>query len=540
MNKSITTNTNIVNIFNYNNLQINDFDKIKKNYEKHKLSIIDNFLDKESLQYLNNNINLIFNNKYLNKLKKINFKKFKLIKKERKINNILNYIDIDKDNKNKIKNIFKIIDNNVENMIKKIFNSEILDIKKTYRFTLTKNENLHFDIFDPPNEDTNIVRVFINLDDDYRIWNNSYNIFEFINKFQNKIIKNMINNNINVSYKDDNTKINEFIVNNVMFSNKINDINHFYNKKKFPKIENKFSSGSIWICDSIVNSHQIIYGKKCISYKFTIKTKNNKYNYYKKIISYINKLNMIKDYNNIFPNKYKLKNNLYINIKDYWNNDEINDIIKNYPSKKTFEIIDNENKNENRKNIRTKDIINPIYNFSKSLVNFVNFHTQKEYFHYLIDIFNLDISLKKKTFGIHDINKDAEIVAKINICINYPNFESVRGIHLDKQNSILFGLLYLRKDNDYSEGSNLDIFKFKNNQIKNEYIHKSNNNIKNFNKIMLNKLEHDDLIKIDCIKYQKNNIIWIKNSWDAIHSVTPRINAIEDRIFINIVYMYNK
>ena len=34
-------------------------------------------------------------------------------------------------------------------------------------------------------------------------------------------------------------------------------------------------------------------------------------------------------------------------------------------------------------------------------------------------------------------------------------------------------------------------------------------------------------------------MLWLKNSWNTIHSVTPRENAIEDRIFINIVYMYN-
>jgi len=539
MNNSITNNKNIVDIFNLKDLSNNDYKKIKNNYNKHKLSIIDNFIDDESIKFLNNNLNLVFNNDFLQELKKINYKKYKLIKKERQINNILKYIDISNNNKIKIKNIFKKVDSNISNMIKKIFNSEILNVDKTYRFTLTQDENLHFDVFEPPKKDENIIRVFINLDNDYRKWNNSYNIFEFIDKYEKDIVKKLVDTNQQIYYNKNENKINQFIVNEIMMSDKIDDINYYF-KKGYPKIKSYFSPGSIWICDSIVNSHQIIYGKKCISYKFTIKSKKNDYNYYKKIISYINKINMKKDFHTIVPKKYKLKKNIYINIKNYWNINEINKIINNYPTKEVFEKMDKENHNENRKNIRAKDILDTNNNFHKSIVDIVNFHAQKDYFHHLIDVYGLDKDLKKKSFGIHDIDNDAEIVAKINVCINYPKFESVRGIHLDKQNSILFGLLYLRKDNDKCTGSNLDLFNFKNDEIKNKYIKECKNNIKNFNKIMLNKLEHNDLDKIDTIHYEKNNIIWLKNSWNTIHSVTPRLNAVEDRIFINFVYMYNK
>lgn len=538
MNYSKTTHENIVNIFKYNNLSSNDYLKLKNNYDNHKLNVIDNFIDENSLNYLNKNINLIFNNSFLEELKKKDFKKYKSIKKERKLKNLLKYINIDDVGKNKIENIFKNIDNNITEIIKKTFNCDIIQIDKTFRFTLTQNENLHFDIFEPPNKNENIVRVFVNLDDEYRIWNNSYNIFEFIDKYEKDIVKKMLENNVKINYRKNDNKINQFIVNEVMMSNKINDINYYF-KKGYPKIINKFSPGSIWLCDSIVNSHQIIYGKKCISYKFTIKSKNNEYNYFKKIVNYINKLNMIKDFHSIVPKHFKLKNNIYLNIKNYWNIDQINKIIRNYPSKKTFEKLDTEKNNENRKNIRAKDILNSNNNFHKSIVDIVNFHVQKDYFHHLIDVYDLDKKLKQKSFGIHDVDKDAEIVAKINVCINYPKFESVRGIHLDKQNSILFGLLYLRKDNDNCTGSNLDLFDFKNDEIKNKYIKECKNNIKNFNKIMLNQLEHKDLNKIDTIYYEKNSIIWLKNSWNTIHSVTPRINAVDDRIFINIVYMYN-
>ena len=106
-------------------------------------------------------------------------------------------------------------------------------------------------------------------------------------------------------------------------------------------------------------------------------------------------------------------------------------------------------------------------------------------------------------------------------------------------NSIVFGLLYLKKDNDKSTGANLDIFNFKNDTIKNNYIQECNNDIKDFNKIMLDKLEHKDLIKVDKIQYKKNNLVLLKNGWNTIHSVTPRKDAIENRIFINIVFMYN-
>jgi hypothetical protein len=248
---------------------------------------------------------------------------------------------------------------------------------------------------------------------------------------------------------------------------------------------------------------------------------------------------MICSLKKLISDKSKVKYKTYLNIENYWNDENVKNIIQNYPTKSIFEELDNEKNNENRKNIRTKDILDKKNNFNKSIIEFVEYHSKKETFDYLVDKFELDDNLKKKTFGIHDIDNKAEIVVKINVCINYPKFESVRGIHLDKQNSIIFGLFYLKKDNDKSSGANLDIFNFKNKEIKNRYKQKCKDNIKSFNKIMLNKLKHDDLIKLDTIEYKKNNMLWLKNSWNTIHSVTPRENAIEDRIFINIVYMYN-
>jgi len=598
--KSQTSNKKIVNIFDYNNLKKDDYQKIVSNFYQNKLNIIDNFISSENIEFLNKHINLIFDSDKLEIMKKNNFKQYKKIKKQRNINKLLNEINIDNNLKNNLIDKFNNIDDSLSNLIKNIFNCNINKIEKTFRFTLTKNENLHYDIFEPPLQDENIIRVFINIDNDFRVWNNSYNIYEFIDLFENDIIDKMIEKNIDLTYDGPN-KINKFIVDEVMESNKHENINYFFNNG-YPKITNKFGSGSLWICDSIVNSHQIIYGQKCISYKFYISNINNGINelsnnginelsnnginelsnnginelsnnginelsnnginelsnnginelsnnginelsnnfYYNKIILYINKLNMIKNYNSIIPKNSIIKNNLYLNIENYWNIDKINDIIKNYPTKKDFELLDNEKNNENRKNIRIKEILNNKNNFNQAIIDVIKFHSEKSFFHYLIDVFKLDKDLKNKSFGIHEIDKNAEIVVKINLCVNYPNFESVRGIHLDKQNSILFGLLYLRKDNDKSTGSNLNLFKFKNNEIRNDYIKKCDNNIKKFNKIMEKKLNHDDLIKIDKIKYNKNNIIWLKNSWDTIHSVTQRINAIEDRIFINFVYMYNK
>ena len=57
-----------------------------------------------------------------------------------------------------------------------------------------------------------------------------------------------------------------------------------------PKIQTKFSPGSIWICDSIKSSHQVIYGNKCISFNYVIdgNTFDSKDNLYHKYINFIN------------------------------------------------------------------------------------------------------------------------------------------------------------------------------------------------------------------------------------------------------------
>ena len=63
---------------------------------------------------------------------------------------------------------------------------------------------------------------------------------------------------------------------------------------EFPKIQTKFAPGSIWICDSIKSSHQVVFGNKCISYNYLID--GNSFNckdnlYYNKMNPILNSLN---------------------------------------------------------------------------------------------------------------------------------------------------------------------------------------------------------------------------------------------------------
>lgn len=289
---TITNNNDIVKIYDYTQLTDKNFTEIKKEFENVKIPCLENFLNTKQLDFFKNNFNIKTSaikpgekgyKEWKEKFKKLNDK------------NILERIEKNEENKD-VKKLLKEIDDKVFNLIKKL-KYNVVSYKKIYRNTFTEKENLHFDIFNPPKNNNGLLRVFINIDDDYRIWRNSVNIYEFVNKNFKKIRKTSKKEKIRIDTNrgPNNDNLTNFIMKYILhskFNEKCDEI--FNDQINYPKIETKFAPGTAWICDSIQSSHQIYHGRKCINYDFIIDKKsylseNNIYS--NKIKPFIKKLN---------------------------------------------------------------------------------------------------------------------------------------------------------------------------------------------------------------------------------------------------------
>jgi len=183
--------------------------------------------------------------------------------------------------------------------------------------------------------------------------------------------------------------------------------------------------------------------------------------------------------------------------------------------------------NNIRLQISSKEFLNSSL-FTKSIWHdFIIYHSSKEFFLDLFEIFFEDIekiypdvvkiveneknnsnflSLRDK-----ENNKKYNFVSDCQPGINTPSKfkSSVRGSHVDNPVELLAGLFYLRDDNDNAAGGDLEIME----------------NTKKESVLFHNKAEvynKNDLRVFKLIKYQKNNVVFFINTKNSIHRVTPR------------------
>lgn len=283
-----TTNSENIKIFDCLKLSKDDINEIRNSYENCNIPVIDNFVSKEVIKFINKNINI---DTSPIQCTEDGYKQWKPIYK--KLGDLKSFMDVlvkkDLVIENKIINLMRQIENGIGNFIHNILGYKILHVSRTYRFTKTLKENIHFDNFEPTGPGIGFLRVFVNLDNEERIWNNSLNLYDYLILEKDKIKSFLKKNNIKATYSGDN-RINDLTMKHFLSSGFNDEMDNVFSDN-FPKIQTKFSPGSIWICDSIKSSHQVVYGNKCISFNFVIdgNTFNSKDNLY------FNKMNPILD-----------------------------------------------------------------------------------------------------------------------------------------------------------------------------------------------------------------------------------------------------
>ena len=112
---------------------------------------------------------------------------------------------------------------------------------------------------------------------------------------------------------------------------------------------------------------------------------------------------------------------------------------------------------------------------------------------------------------------------------------SVRKPHIDSEEEIIAGLLYLREEDDDSKGGELVIYGSKK-KIK---INKRKVRKQEEDRVYLQKNEVinvDDLIEEKTIPYGRNNFVMFINTNKSIHGVNARSITKHNRRLINIIY----
>lgn len=243
-------------------------------------------------------------------------------------------------------------------------------------------------------------------------------------------------------------------------------------------------------------------------------------------------------------------NSKYIIIDNFLEQDDYLILFKYFPSielfnnsKKITNKISTDGKPKNKLSFELNDS-NP--NYSKLSINFRNIiekNFNEKFVKILIKKFNMETLFKNKSIGFHTKSKtdfSFVIQCSINPIINNDTCP-IRRIHLDGNEQLLTGLLYFRYDNDNSIGGDLDLYEYKNDDIRNKYTKLGRNKFNNsMNDRRINaKSDSNELKKIKTKKFKTNSCIFWKNSIDAIHSVTDRINAKHTRQYISFALYKN-
>lgn len=120
----------------------------------------------------------------------------------------------------------------------------------SWRFAMTENEGLHWDSYGLEPDDSSSVRVFVNLDDQPRVWEVSHKVETVIEAY--KVKKNLRR------HKD-------------MHPNLLNaQLNLDLPLKKLPRHRVEFAPLSMWLVNSQIVGHEIVYGRKMLAYTFRV------------------------------------------------------------------------------------------------------------------------------------------------------------------------------------------------------------------------------------------------------------------------------
>eukprot|EP00238_Polyblepharides_amylifera_P007491 CAMPEP_0196591518 /NCGR_PEP_ID=MMETSP1081-20130531/69915_1 /TAXON_ID=36882 /ORGANISM="Pyramimonas amylifera, Strain CCMP720" /LENGTH=297 /DNA_ID=CAMNT_0041914903 /DNA_START=110 /DNA_END=1000 /DNA_ORIENTATION=- len=179
---------------------------------------------------------------------------------------------------------------------------------------------------------------------------------------------------------------------------------------------------------------------------------------------------------------------------------------------------------------------------------FVEYHVSPEFYAEVVALFRSDmvksqgnVLTNSKGFrglGVRSVNKNPRpsVVLDCQISVNTPTHmkSSVRGAHLDADEEIYGGLLYMRDKDDPSTGGDLNVFECTRKggcpklkpKVRQIFFRKGLGDT---------QFDPKDLKIRGTVPYKANTFVLFINSGAAFHAVTPRTITKFPRRFINIV-----
>ena len=155
-------------------------------------------------------------------------------------------------------------------------------------------------------------------------------------------------------------------------------------------------------------------------------------------------------------------------------------------------------------------------------IDFFQYHTSQEFYNEVLTIFNETRWIKDEKVKVRHTEGDAKIVTDTQFVIHQPTTGTTRSTHIDNPLEIYAGLLYMRQRGDNAKGGDFVIYDTP--EI-NKVVAKSGREIPKD----IEKKEHKK------ITYKENTFVMFLNTNKSVHGVTPRENALHDRLSINII-----
>jgi hypothetical protein len=161
---------------------------------------------------------------------------------------------------------------------------------------------------------------------------------------------------------------------------------------------------------------------------------------------------------------------------------------------------------------------------------FTEYHTSKDFYFEVCNLFEGFIKDKDATLGPRGwASKDTTVWTDCQTVMHEPITHTSRTPHIDNPREMYAGLLYMPYKNDSATGGDFQIYRAK----------------KNITKVDMIKGRHifeEDLGNVEItVPYKKNTFVMFANTTpNAIHGVTPRINASMHRRSVNIIAEYSR
>ena len=155
-------------------------------------------------------------------------------------------------------------------------------------------------------------------------------------------------------------------------------------------------------------------------------------------------------------------------------------------------------------------------------IDFFQYHTSQEFYNEVLTIFNETRWIKDEKVKVRHTEGDAKIVTDTQFVIHQPTTGTTRSTHIDNPLEIYAGLLYMRQRGDNAKGGDFVIYDAP--EI-DKVVAKTGREIPKD----IEKKEHKK------ITYKENTFVMFLNTNKSVHGVTPRENALHDRLSINII-----